>query len=213
MWPFLLGLYPMNSTEQEREDILRHSTEQYTATLAEWKSVEDTKKEVELEAVLVNGYQVRNREASASLSTISPSPSDSPSKSAGSSPDLSNDISHDRSHDQYDDLAVFDTQSHDENSFPSPNRSHEHSPSKHSKKAEASPGHSEGGRLEENLEATPDHSNQEDDLQEVPPPPVLSPDPIEAVMLSLKLDSKGKLFAKELYNIDKDIPRCDRDYW
>ena len=27
------------------------------------------------------------------------------------------------------------------------------------------------------------------------------------------LDAKGSLFIQELYNIDKDIPRCDRDYW
>ena len=27
------------------------------------------------------------------------------------------------------------------------------------------------------------------------------------------LDSKGQAFAEELFKIDKDIPRCDRDYW
>ena len=37
--------------------------------------------------------------------------------------------------------------------------------------------------------------------------------PEEVVMSSLKLDSRAKVFVKELYNIDKDIPRCDRDYW
>lgn len=39
------------------------------------------------------------------------------------------------------------------------------------------------------------------------------PDPEELIMSSSKLDSRGKIFVKELYNIDKDIPRCDRDYW
>lgn len=28
-----------------------------------------------------------------------------------------------------------------------------------------------------------------------------------------ELDEKGQLFADELVKIDKDIPRCDRDYW
>ena len=28
-----------------------------------------------------------------------------------------------------------------------------------------------------------------------------------------ELDEKGQLFAEELIKIDKDIPRCDRDYW
>ena len=28
-----------------------------------------------------------------------------------------------------------------------------------------------------------------------------------------KLDERGLQFVQELYNIDKDIPRCDRDYW
>ncbi len=27
------------------------------------------------------------------------------------------------------------------------------------------------------------------------------------------LDAKGEKFLEELYNIEKDIPRCDRDYW
>ena len=29
----------------------------------------------------------------------------------------------------------------------------------------------------------------------------------------LELDERGRLFADELLKIDKDIPRCDRDYW
>ncbi len=28
-----------------------------------------------------------------------------------------------------------------------------------------------------------------------------------------ELDEKGEKFLQDLYNIDKDIPRCDRDYW
>ena len=28
-----------------------------------------------------------------------------------------------------------------------------------------------------------------------------------------ELDGKGRMFADELFKIDKDIPRCDRDYW
>ena len=29
----------------------------------------------------------------------------------------------------------------------------------------------------------------------------------------MELDEKGRQFADELVKIDKDIPRCDRDYW
>ena len=29
----------------------------------------------------------------------------------------------------------------------------------------------------------------------------------------LPLDAKGEWFVRELFNIDKDIPRCDREYW
>jgi uncharacterized protein YdaT len=29
----------------------------------------------------------------------------------------------------------------------------------------------------------------------------------------LHLDAKGEWFVRELFNIDKDIPRCDREYW
>ena len=29
----------------------------------------------------------------------------------------------------------------------------------------------------------------------------------------MELDEKGQMFAEELLKIDKDIPRCDRDYW
>lgn len=29
----------------------------------------------------------------------------------------------------------------------------------------------------------------------------------------LQLDAKGEWFVRELFNIDKDIPRCDREYW
>ena len=28
-----------------------------------------------------------------------------------------------------------------------------------------------------------------------------------------QLDAKGEWFVRELFNIDKDIPRCDREYW
>ena len=28
-----------------------------------------------------------------------------------------------------------------------------------------------------------------------------------------ELDERGEKFLQDLYNIDKDIPRCDRDYW
>ena len=28
-----------------------------------------------------------------------------------------------------------------------------------------------------------------------------------------QLDKRGRLFCEELFMIDKDIPRCDRDYW
>ena len=28
-----------------------------------------------------------------------------------------------------------------------------------------------------------------------------------------QLDAKGEWFIRELFNIDKDIPRCDREYW
>ncbi len=30
---------------------------------------------------------------------------------------------------------------------------------------------------------------------------------------SYELDDEGQMFIKELDTIDKDIPRCDRDYW
>lgn len=29
----------------------------------------------------------------------------------------------------------------------------------------------------------------------------------------LQLDAKGEWFVRELFNIDKDIPRCDREFW
>lgn len=41
---------------------------------------------------------------------------------------------------------------------------------------------------------------------------IFPPDPEEVVMGSTRLDSQGREFVKNLYNIDKDIPRCDRDY-
>ena len=50
------------------------------------------------------------------------------------------------------------------------------------------------------------HSLSQDSL-------AVTPDPEELLMTSPKLDSHGRVFVKELYNIDKDIPRCDRDYW
>ena len=36
---------------------------------------------------------------------------------------------------------------------------------------------------------------------------------VDSLIPAVKLDAKGQWFVQELFNIDKDVPRCDRDYW
>jgi len=43
-------------------------------------------------------------------------------------------------------------------------------------------------------------------------PTMLPPNLGDVVMASPRMNPQAKAFLKELFNIDKDIPRCDRDY-
>ncbi len=220
VWPYLLGLYPVGSTEKQRAAILEHATAHYSKVKAEWQQVEATKKEIELEAA-VSGHRggsvhLGSREDSPTLSTISNSPLLSPVRNQDATFDNICNGSHDsgeESRDVVDDrlgrssgeevLVNGDavSESHDQPSAEVTNHGKAPSinpPTQH---------HQEDESHDHSHLNTEEYASRlsQDSL-------VIRPDPEELLMTSPKLDSHGRLFIKELYNIDKDIPRCDRDY-
>lgn len=223
VWPYLLGLYPVSSSREEREAILDSATQHYNKALSEWQQVEATKKEIELEAV--NGHRVGSegsRGASPALSVISNSPLQSPVRTIPrdtESHDLSCDadatgVENGLPQDEGRDQPVAATPSHEGDSdlppsSPNGNASHDRENTSHDQDKAASrdqdnPSHDQVSSAQS--PATKSSTRQQ--LEEMWPPT-----PEELVMSSQKLDSQGKVFVKELINIDKDIPRCDRDYW
>ncbi len=215
----------MGSTEQERKDLLKRYTEEYKKVMSEWKEVEATKKEIELEVRYLDEEKAL-QSRSPSLSTISQSSldlarvnqecgeHDTPSHDGSCDHQPDSHSIHDQSHDDDDDdhvqpcaevgdisiqsevLESSYNQSPDQSHDQTPDQSPDSSPHKHLSHVESDPSpvitDGNGAHLH---------------------PLFYRPDPEELVMSSRKLDSKGKIFIKELYNIDKDIPRCDRDYW
>ena len=224
MWPYLLGLYPVKSTQEERVEILKMYTEKYNRSLSEWQKVEATKKEIEEETARVfNGHRIGSFSPdieSPSLSTISRSSSNSRDNSRSCSPDPSHDQSHDIPSDKQhfssrngdillqdqpcaelnytgreyveDKDDVFESSSQSLNQVVA--KSHDNQLPNHLSKTVHNYSIASSSGLD-NVTLNSYH------------------DPEEMVISSLKLDAKGKVFVKELYNIDKDIPRCDRDYW
>lgn len=214
-------MFPVNSSREERAAILLRSTEHYNKVLGEWQQVEATKKEIELEAM--SGHRVGSvcsRENSPTLSfATSPFLSPGTSQIFEESHDLSGDhqlgdvvhalngLSHDQpcngqpsaevlsrvevvvSHDQSHDQAPGQSCNEDETAHDATPPSCDHSPSH---------------------EYTDDQWTGEEGVKV---DHLFPPDTEEVVMSSVKFDSLGKEFVKNLYNIDKDIPRCDRDYW
>ena len=201
----------MNSSREERAAILLHSTEHYNKVLGEWQQVETTKKEIELEAL--SGHRIGSdcsRENSPTLSFITTSPLLSPGTSQifEESHDLSGDhqlgdvvhavngLSHDRPCSAEVQSRVEVVVSHAESHNHTPGEDETaHDATPHSPRHECAAGDQEAGEGD----AKVDH--------------LFPLDTEEAVMSSVKFDSLGKEFVKNLYNIDKDIPRCDRDYW
>lgn len=225
VWPYLLGVYPAESTQEERADILKKSTEQYEQVLAAWQGVELTKREIEKEVVLVNGHRSGSVGdlVSPSLSTISGSLPSSPDRSRTGTPD--------RSHDNSGDPACHQ-QSDEDSGGPTPvvengvthnnlevirnglEESDEDGAVNSQRKRHFDSKHLDDCSLNQSHDQSHEQASDQDCDRDHSPAHLLFPhDPEELVMSSLKLDSRAKVFVKELYNIDKDIPRCDRDYW
>ena len=154
MWPYILGVYPIGCSEEDRQAIMSQATEDYQAVLKQWKVVEARQKEIQIRAAFVtNGFDER-RSPSPSLSSISAE------SSAETSPT--------------------------------------HSPS-----VSNATGQTINGEIAPQVKGSPKKSRN---------PKLKSHDP-ELETSQLQLDAKGELFVRELFNIDKDIPRLDREYW
>lgn len=139
VWPFLLGLFPLDSTPEQQEAIASRASDDYYQTLGEWRTVEARNKEIEKKRnTQTNGFLNGSGEVSPCLSSISPTPS----------PTGSDHVSNGITANGTDSVSL------------------------------------ESGSLNSKLLTPP-----------------------------VKLDAKGQWFVQELFNIDKDIPRCDRDYW
>lgn len=142
MWPYLLGVFPVTSTETEKVEIVSKLSIKYRELTQAWKRVEMIHRKQKLSAEY-NG-------SSPSLSVISPSPSC----------------------DDDDDKNIICVQDETENV--------------------ASP------------------SSLQNAIDKVF---VQSKDVFDFVHPNSELDEEGETFIKELETIDKDVPRCDRDYW
>ncbi len=223
----MLGFYPITSTEEERKAILRKTLTEYKTSLEAWQKVEQTKKEIEKEVVLTNGHRSDSVGdlGSPSLSTISGS---SAEHSRGGTPEPLSSVSPGRdvtdeapskSGQEQSPVHVNGDLSHDlpvvaVNGLVTSNTGADDSrePNVHSSYSEDTSDAS--SVMYESHDRSHDHSPNGVVCASDGAADLLFPhSPEEAVMSSLKLDSKSKVFVKELYNIDKDVPRCDRDYW
>ncbi len=137
VWPYLLGVFPITSSEQEREKILSNIICSYNKSIQAWKGVEIAHRKQKL--------CTESQQSSPSLSIISPPPS----------PRCIDDM-YAPSGNEADDIAQL-------------------------------PKHLEND-IEQLVSCDFVHSGSE-------------------------LDAKGLSFIEELEAIDKDVPRCDRNYW
>ena len=213
---------------------MKQITEQYEQVLGAWQGVELTKKEIENEVEVVNGHRSGSVGdlISPSLSTIS--------GSLPSSPDRSCTVTSDRSHCKSRDI-LCDLKSGEGNGDCTPvveingisydsisncverideellddaviSQGERKSSDKHYDNF--SPYQSLDLSNDQSHDRSHDQSHDQTCNSELSSSGLLFPhDPEELVMSSLKLNSRDKVFVKELYTIDKDIPRCDRDYW
>ncbi|XP_064404269.1 small G protein signaling modulator 1-like [Halichondria panicea] len=137
VWPYLLGVFPITSSEQEREKILSNIICSYNKSIQAWKGVEIAHRKQKL--------RTESQQSSPSLSIISPPPS----------PRCIDDM---------------------------------HAPS---------------GNEADDIAQLPKHL--ENDIEQL-----VSCDFVDS---GSELDAKGLSFIEELEAIDKDVPRCDRNYW
>lgn len=204
---------------------MKQSTEQYEQVLGEWQGVELTKREIEKEVVNSHRSGSLHDLVSPSLSTISGSLPSSPDMSRIETPDGSHDKSRDLSCDQQLDEGKGDSTpvmennglSHDQEDVRNGvEESYEESLDSSTNKPldNCSPYLSRDQSHDQAPDQSRDQSYDQCNNSDLSPSRLLYPhDPEELVMSSRKLSSRAKVFVKELFNIDKDIPRCDRDYW
>ena len=143
MWPYLLGVFPITSSEQGREEILSNIIRSYNESIQAWKGVEIAHRKQK--------FCAESQQSSPSLSIISPPPS----------PRCIDDM-HIPSGNGADDIAQL-------------------------------PKH-----LENDIEQLVSYDFSVFEC---------------AVRSGCELDAKGLSFIEELEAIDKDVPRCDRNYW
>lgn len=195
MWPYLLGVYPIDSTTQERADILMQHTQAYSDLMFGWKTAELTHREIQR-------LEFCSGESSPALSSVSASPDNSPQ--------------HNHNGVQSDEATPSPNGASE--ATPSPNGTNEATPTPNGAK-ETTPipveqgdpliiERSNGVSLKD-VCGHVENGLSSDYVMSHDQPPISC----DFLRPSSQLDAKGSSFIQELYNIDKDIPRCDRDYW
>lgn len=235
MWPFLLGLYPINSTPKERAAIDRQSLEHYQRVLSEWKPVDEVKMKLHLQRLkrtrmLRNGptVYVSKEPSTDELKPQLPSTSESSplsdakgrkasTNSRSSSPSSLSDYSS-RSvspepHEDAKQLAPAPTPNHtDLTETPTPSSGKDCS-TEVTLNSDSSP--VQNGAVLSSAKNGPLQNG--DNTEPLVQQPTVSckefaNGSLDEEDLVRDLDPASKAFLDELYTIDKDIPRCDRDY-
>ena len=200
VWPYLLGLYPPDSSAEERAAIDQLSSVDYQRVLGEWSKVERTQRAAEEE----NNQRLPPHSSRTDMATLS---------GITNAEDVCVDVhialqSQSQQQQQRRRRRASETSDSSSPSLSSVSRSS----SPHSLPGEPlppppppPPAHSDAS----SLSSSDDHFAGTAADSSVGH--VMSHDPA-LVRRSPELDAKGRWFVDELVKINKDIPRCDRDY-
>ena len=224
MWPYLLGLYPVDCSDEEKASINQQWEKQYDAVLSKWKRAEQLQKEIEglmPRRVFPIGLVGKTRNGAPEPATVSRSENGHMQDPPRGHADIELELEHQASPQNQSDIRTPSAVDADGSTLPDLSTSsstssldlhheadgsdwttsHQTQSTPQSSSA-AARDVSESGTAAEPVSGVPGKN-----LEELTPP------------IQQRLASDGRLsdsdvvFLDQLLKIDKDIPRCDRDYW
>lgn len=224
VWPYLLGLYPVDCSDEEKASINQQWEKQYGAVLSKWKRAEQLQKEIEglmPRRVFPIGLVGKTRNGAPEPATVSRSENGHMQDPPRGHADIELELEHQASPQNQSDIRTPSAVDADGSTLPDLSTSsstssldlhheadgsdwttsHQTQSTPQSSSA-AARDVSESGTAAEPVSGVPGKN-----LEELTPP------------IQQRLASDGRLsdsdvvFLDQLLKIDKDIPRCDRDYW
>ena len=222
VWPYLLGLYPVDCSEEEKTSINQQWEKQYSAVLSKWKRAERLQKEIEAlmpQRVFPGGLVDRTRNGAPEPAMVGQNENGLMECDQGSPrghADIELDIKPPASPQNQGSVRTPSPVDVDGSTLPDLSSSSNGSLDLHHK-ADGTDWTSS-----HQSQSTPQSSSVARDKSETSE----AGDPVRderleelTLPIQRRLASDGRLsdsevvFLDQLIKIDKDIPRCDRDYW